>query len=180
MCMAFSPGLAKVTLRPRPGYVPKVFSASFCSQVVRLHSSHSPPFASGEDERLHMLGPVPALKIYVDRSSHWSKSLQLLVCFGAGRRGLGTSKHRISHWVRDAISLTFEVRGLSSPLSDWANSTRSVASSQVLFRGVPLEYICVAAGWSSQHTFIRFYNLDLDMAPGSQVLSAWTSPLSGS
>ncbi len=164
-----------MNLRPRSGYVPKVLSASFRSQVVTLHSFHPPPFASGEDERLHMLCPVRALKIYVDRSSHWRKSPQFLVCFGAGRRELATSKHRISHWVRDAISLAYEVRGLSSPLSVRAHSTRSVASSQALFRGVPLEDICVAAGWSSPHTFIRFYNLDLDTAPGSQVLSVWTS-----
>ncbi len=108
--MDFAPGLVKVTLRPRPDYVPKVLSASFRSQVVTLHSFHPPPpFASGEDERLHMLCPVRALKIYVDRSSHWRKSPQLLVCFGAGRRGLATSKHRTSHWVRDAISLAYEV-----------------------------------------------------------------------
>ncbi len=49
-----------------------------------------------------------------------------------------------------------------------AHSTRGVASSQALFRGVPLEDICVAAGWPSLHTFVRFYNLDVDTAPGSQ------------
>ncbi len=121
-----------------------------------------------------MLCPVRALKIYVDRSNIWRKS-QLLVCFGAGHRGLATSKQRIYHWVRDAILLAYEMRSLHSPLSVRAHSTRSVASSQALFRGVPLEEICVAAGWSSPHTFIRFYNLDLDTAPGSQVLSVWTS-----
>ncbi len=171
MCMDFAPGLVKVTLRPWPGYVPKVLSTSFRSQVVTLHSFHSPPFASGEDERLCMLRPVLALKIYVDCSKLWRKSPQLLVCFGAGRRGLATSKHRISFWVKDAISLAYKVRGLPSPLSVWAHSTRGVASSQALFRGVLLEDICVAAGWSSLHTFIRFYNLDLESAPGSQVLS---------
>ncbi len=31
MCMDFAPGLVKLTLRPRPGYVPKVLSASFRS-----------------------------------------------------------------------------------------------------------------------------------------------------
>ncbi len=36
MCMDFAAGLVKVTLRPRPGYVPKVLSASFRSQVVTL------------------------------------------------------------------------------------------------------------------------------------------------
>ncbi len=170
-CMDFAPGLVKVTLRPRPGYIPKVLSTSFRSQVVTLHSFHPPPFASSEDERLHMLCPVRALKLYVDRSKVWRKSPQLLICFGAGRRGLATSKQRISHWVRDAISLAYEARELPSPLSLRAHSTRGVASSQALFRGVPLEDICVAAGWSSLSTFVRFYNLDVDTAPGSQVLS---------
>ncbi len=108
MCMDFAPGLVKMTLRPRPGYVPKVLSTSFCSQVVTLHSFHPPPFASGEDESLHMLCPVRALKINVEHFKFWRKSPQLLVCFGAGRRGLATSKHRISHWVRDAISLAYK------------------------------------------------------------------------
>ncbi len=170
-CMDFAPGLVKVTLRPRPGYIPKVLSTSFRSQVVTLHSFHPPPFASSEDERLHMLCPVRALKLYVDRSKVWRRSPQLLICFGAGRRGLATSKQRISHWVRDAISLAYEARELPSPLSLRAHSTRGVASSQALFRGVPLEDICVAAGRSSPHTFVRFYNLDVDTAPGSQVLS---------
>ncbi len=177
-CMDFAPGLVKVTLRPRPGYIPKVLSTSFRSQVVTLHSFHPPPFASSEDERLHMLCPVRALKLYVDRSKVWRRSPQLLICFGAGRRGLATSKQRISHWVRDAISLAYEARELPSPLSLRAHSTRGVASSQALFRGVPLEDICVAAGWSSPHTFVRFYNLDVDTAPGSQVLSVWTDPMS--
>ncbi len=73
--------------------------------------------------------------------------------------------------MRDAISLAYEARKLPSPLSLRAHSTRGVASSQALFRGVPLEDICVAAGWSSLHTFVKFYNLDVDTAPGSQVLS---------
>ncbi len=171
LCMDFAPGLVKVTLRPRPGYIPNVLSTSFRSQVVTLHSFHPPPFASSEDEKLHMLCPVRALKLYVDRFKVWRKSSQLLVCFGAGRRGLATSKQRISHWVRDTISLAYEARNFPSPLSLWAHSTRGVASSQALFSGVPLENICVAAGWSSLHTFVRFYNLEIDTAPGSQILS---------
>ncbi len=47
--MDFAPGLVKVTLRLSPGYVPKVLSASFHSQVVTLHSFHPPLFASGKD-----------------------------------------------------------------------------------------------------------------------------------
>ncbi len=173
ICMDFAPGLVKVTLRPRSGYVPKVLFVSFA-----LRWSHFTLSILLFLLQARMKGftcSVWALKIYVVRSSHWRKSPQLLVWFGAGRRGLAISKHRISHWVRDAISLAYELRGLSSALSIRAHSTRSVASSQALFRGVPLEDICVAAGWSSLHTFIRFYNLDLDTALGSQALSVWTS-----
>ncbi len=146
---------------PRPGYIPKVLSTSFRSQVVTLHSFHPPPFASSEDERLHMLCPVRALKLYVDRSKVWRKSPQLLICFGAGRRGLATSKQRISHWVRDAILLAYEARELPSPLSLRAHSTRGVASSQALFRGVPLEDICVAAGCPLRTPLSGFTTLTL-------------------
>ncbi len=118
-----------------------------------------------------MLCPVRALKLYVDRSKGWRKSSQLLVCFGAGRCRLATSKQRISHGVRDTILLAYEARNLPSLLSLRALSTRGVASSQALLRGVPLEDICVAAVWSSPRTFVKFYNLDVDTAPGSQILS---------
>ncbi len=67
--------------------------------------------------------------MYVNLSSQRRKSIQLLVCFGAGRRGLAAYKHAISHWVRDAISLAYEVHGLPSPLGNKAHSTRVVASS---------------------------------------------------
>ncbi len=108
-------------------------------------------------------------------AENWEKILPIAGVFWCCRHRLATSKQRISHWVRDAISLAYEARNLPSPLSLLAHSTRGVASSQALFRGVPLEDICVAAGWSSPHTFVRFYNLDIDTAPGSQVLSVWTS-----
>ncbi len=94
------------------------------------------------------------------------------MCFGAGHKGLAASKHTISHWVRDAILLPYEVRSLPSPLDISAHSTRRVASSTALFRGVPLEDICMAVGSSSPHTFVKFCKLDVNTAPGSQVLSA--------
>ncbi len=114
--------------------------------------------------------PVLALKLYVDHSSHWRKFPQLLTCFVAGRRGLPASKHRISHWVRDAISVAYEVRGLSSPLSVRGEFCQECGFLSSTFWRSPLEDICVAAGRSSPHTFIKFYNLDLDTAPGSRPL----------
>jgi len=54
-------------------------------------------------------------------------------------------------------SEAFASRGFSGPFYH----------SQALFKGVPLEDIYMAAGWSSPHTFVRFYNLDVNKAPGS-------------
>ncbi len=87
----FAPGLVKAFLRP--GYVPKVLSTSFRSHVVVLQAFSPSPSSEGDDHRL--LWPVRALKMYVDRSSQWRQSLQLLVCFGAGRKGLAASQHNI-------------------------------------------------------------------------------------
>ncbi len=92
-CMDFAPGLVKVTLRPRPGYIPKVLSTSFRSQVVTLHSFHPPPFASSEDERLHLLCPVRALKLWIaprfgeNPPSYWS--VLVLVAAGLPRQSRG-------------------------------------------------------------------------------------------
>ncbi len=109
-CMDFAPGLVKVTLPPRPGYIPKVLSTSFRSQVVTLHYFHPPPFASSEDEKLHMLCPVRALKLYVDRSKVWRKSSQLLVCFGS--RGFLTGWETPFRWLmRRGTSLHLLVFG---------------------------------------------------------------------
>ncbi len=66
-CTEFALGLVKAFLRPRPGYVPKVLSTSFRSQVVVLQAFS--PSSSSEGD--HLLCPVRALKMYVDRSSLW-------------------------------------------------------------------------------------------------------------
>ncbi len=64
-CMDFGPGLVKVLLRPRPGYVPKVASKPSRSQQVVLEA-FSPMEAGSEDLSLC---PVRTLKIYVDRTA---------------------------------------------------------------------------------------------------------------
>ncbi len=73
----------------------------------------------------------------------------LTVCFGAGRKGLAALSLNTQYpkgW--DVIYLTYEVRGLPSPLDIRAHSTRGVASSTALFRGVSLEDICMQNdGW---------------------------------
>ncbi len=67
------------------------------------------------------------------------------------------------------------MRGLSPPLGIRAHFSRGWPPPKLCLEGVPLEDICMAAGWSFAHTFVRFYNLDVNKTPGSQVLSVWAS-----
>ncbi len=121
--------------------------------------------------RHNLLCLVRALDAYVHRTALWCKNEQLFICFGPPNKGSPASKQRMSRWVVEAISLANESAGQPSPMAVRSHSTRSMTASKALISGVALQEVCDAAGWSSLHTFIRFYYLDLDSTPGSQVLS---------
>ncbi len=161
-CLDFAPGLVKVILHPHPNYLPKV-PFSTMNPVV-LEAFCPPPFTTPEQERLHLLCPVRALQIYVHRTSQWRKSEQLSYAMGLQPDCIALGE--------DAIALAYEARGQASPLGVRAHSTRGVASSMALARGAPLQQVCDAAGWSSPHTFVRFYSLDVHATPGSHVLQS--------
>lgn len=137
---------------------------------VFLQAFHLPPHATAKEARLHWLCPVRALRIYCERSARWSKSDQLLVCFGSSKKGLPAAKQPISNWIVQAIASAYRVRNLPSPLAVRAHSTRGLASSGALLSGASLVEICEAAGWANPHTFLRFYKLDLPATPGARVL----------
>ncbi|XDV54920.1 hypothetical protein PO909_023109 [Leuciscus waleckii] len=170
-CLEFGPNDSIVILKPRHGYVPKVVPSNVARPVV-LQAFHPPPHEAAVEERLHRLCPIRALRIYIQRSSSWRKSDQLLVCFGSPKKGLPASKPTISNWIIQAISSAYQVRNLPSPLAVRAHSTRGMASSRALLSGVPIQEVCDAAGWATPHTFIRFYSLDLPSTPGTLVLSS--------
>ncbi len=94
-CLEFAPGRLNAILHPMPGYVPKV--PSNMSQPVVLQTFHRPAHVSAEEEKLHLLCPVRALNIFNQKSSHWRRSEQLLVCFGSPKKGLPASKQTISN-----------------------------------------------------------------------------------
>ncbi|KAI2657236.1 hypothetical protein H4Q32_021343 [Labeo rohita] len=164
----FAPGMAKVFLYPRPGYVPKVPSVP--PRPVVLQAFCPPPFRDSDQQKLNCMCPVRALDTYVHRSALWRNSEQLFVCFGPLKRGLPASKQTLSRWIVDAITLSYESSGLPSPLGVKAHSTRGISASKAFISGVPMQDICNAAGWSSPLTFVRFYDLDLRVTPGSSVL----------
>ncbi len=129
-----------------------------------------PPFQNADQERHNLLCPVRALDAFVHRAAQWHKNEQLFVYFGPPNKGSPASKQKMSKWVVEAISLAYESAGQPSPMAVRSHSTRSMAASKALISGVAFQEVCDAAGWSSPHTFIRFYSLDLHSTPGSQVL----------
>lgn len=102
-------GGVKVILHSRPDFVLKVPSSVPCSVV--LQAFFPPPFQSAVQERLNLLYPVRALSI-VHLSGHWHKSEKLFVCFGAHSRGTAASKQSVAHWIEQAISEAYGVRGV--------------------------------------------------------------------
>ncbi len=157
-CLEFGPADSSATLRPRPGYVPKVPTTPFRDQVVNLQAL---PLEEA-DLALALLCPVRALRQYVDRTQSFRTSEQLFVCYGGQQKGNAVSKQSMAHWIVDAITLAYEAQGVPCPLRLRAHSTRGVTSSWALARGASLADICRAAGWATPNTFTRFYSLRVE------------------
>ena len=160
-CLQFSIAGDRVVMRPNAAYTPKVVVTPFRNQVIELAVFSPPPFASAEEERLNKLCPVRALRCYAERTRAFRQSDQLFVCFGARAKGRPLSKPSLSRWIVEAIVLSYKSLSLDPPEKLHAHSTRGVSSSWALLKGVSVEDICKAASWSSRHTFIRFYMLDV-------------------
>ncbi|KAJ8347059.1 hypothetical protein SKAU_G00284600 [Synaphobranchus kaupii] len=151
----------KVVLKANPAFVPKVINSAYSCSSVELRAFHPPPFSSQEESRLNTLCPVWALRVYVDRMKGFRKSNQLFVSWASTHRGKPVSRQRLSHWLVEAICRAYEYSGLQMPDGLRAHSTRGMATSWALFRGVSVQDICAAASWATPHTFVRFYRLDV-------------------
>jgi len=161
-CLEFAPVGVKVILCPWPGYVSKVpFNVARPVVPQVFH----PPQASVEQESS---GPLR---------------------FISGRHlsgGILTSFRYASGLLRRAAWLPSRLWGLvwlslwltkcTGCLHLWAHFTRSMASSRALWSGASIQEVCHAVGWSSPHTFVRFYSLDLQATSGSQAFISWAVP----
>ncbi|KAJ8333524.1 hypothetical protein SKAU_G00415320 [Synaphobranchus kaupii] len=160
-CLRFAQDYGKVVFKANPAFIPKVINPAYSCSSVELRAFHPPPFSSQEESRLNTLCPVRALRVYVDRTKGFRKSNQLFVSWASTHRGKPVSRQRLSHWLVEAISRAYEYRGLQVPDGLRAHSTRGMATSWALFRGVSVQDICAAASWATPHTFVRFYRLDV-------------------
>ncbi len=106
-CLEFVPGMSRVFLYPRPGYVPKVLSV--VPRPVILQAFCPPPFRDADQEKLNC-------------AALWRKSEQLFVCYGPHKKGIfkqtfqAANKQTISRWIVDAITNAYESSDLPSPL----------------------------------------------------------------
>ena len=157
LCFLFS----KVCLRPNPAFIPKVVESAYRCPTVELKAFHPPPFGSAEESRLNTLCPVRALRVYVNRTASFRGTDQLFLSWATPHKGKPLSRQRLSHWIVEAIVLAYRCRGMQPPAGLKAHSTRSMATSWALFKGIRVEDICAAASWASPHTFVRFYRLDV-------------------
>ncbi len=111
----------------------------------------TPPFRDPNQERPELY-PVRAPDAYVHKAALWHRSDQLFVCFGWQSKGF--SGHQAdAEQVGGRDHLTC-LQGLWLSVTSWSQSnTRQEVASKAFSLG--------ARGWSSPHTFVRFYNLDL-------------------
>ncbi len=156
--LEFGPADSSATLRPRPGYVPKVPITPSRDQVLNLQVL---PLEEA-DPALALICPVRALRQYVDRTQSFRTSEQLFVCYGGQQKGKSVSKQRMACWIVDAITLANEAQDVPCLLRLHAHSTRGVASSWALAGGASLAEICRAAGWMTPNTFAKFYSLHVE------------------
>ena len=159
-CMAIAGDASRATLRPNAAFVPKVVTSTYRSRVITLEGFSLPPHLTEEEERLHCLCPVRALACYVERTKGLRRSTQLFVCYGQGALGQALSSQRLSHWLCDCITSAYESAGGVAPEGLRAHSTRGLAASTALLRGVCVQDICTAASWASPSSFVQAYLRD--------------------
>ena len=158
-CMRFDDRATKVTIKANPAFLPK--NAFSVCVPVDLQAFHPPPFTSDEDRRLNCLCPVRALRIYMDRTDPFRIGNQLFVSWGARTRGKPVTTVTISNWIVQAIRMAYTNQGVEPPQALRAHSTRGMAASWALHKGVSIQEVCTAASWSSSSTFATYYNLDV-------------------
>ena len=160
-CFSMDPEGRRVLLQPDLSFVTK--TQVVAGRPVELPAFHPPPFASPEDRRLNCVCPVRALRQYVRKTAVIRGSVsQLFVTHGPGKAaGKPAASPTLSRWILDAIRLAYSSKGLDVPDGLRAHSTRAMASSWAVAKGVSIQEVCLAANWSSSATFATFYRLDV-------------------
>ena len=148
-------GDLKVTVFPDPGFRPKTVGAVTRRGPLVLHAFHPSPRTAAQ-RRLHLLCPVRALRIYLQRVSETRLSDRLLLTYGGRTPGSALSTQRLAHWLVDGITMCYTLQGKTAPKLR-AHSTRGVSTSIAVQMGTDWDTVRETASWSSDVSFLRHY-----------------------
>lgn len=83
--------------------------------------------------------------MYVKRTAAFRRTDQRFVSWASPRKDKPLSSQRLSHWIVEAITLTYKCKGARLTQGVRAHSIWGMASSWVLFGGMLVQYICTEA-----------------------------------
>ena len=148
-----------VVLRTHSSFLPKVPSVENIERTLEfaLYGLDD----NGNETELAALCICRALKAYLAATKDIRTCSQLFVTYKRGAAGRPASKVTIARWLKKAIELAYEYKGLQLPMGVKAHSTRAISASWAEINVSNVLDICLQASWATPHTFIKHYKLDL-------------------
>lgn len=138
-----------------------VFSEKHKHTRPGIHTEPATVVAFPTNERLCL---VTHLRTYLEKTQELRKDCEkLFISFIQPHEAV--SRDTFSRWVKTVL----EEAGIDTKRYG-SHSTRAASTSAAASKGVPLCTIMKAAGWSSKHTFAKFYNKSTDKNFGQSVL----------
>ena len=141
-------------------FLPKVVSDFHVNQPLILPTLFPSP-ATDVERMLHMFDVRRSLAFYVSSTKEFRQANRLFLCYFGPKKGCPASPSTLSRWLVSTIALSYELNRRDPPEGLRAHSTRAIASSTALLRGVDLPDICRSATWSNASTFITHYRSDM-------------------
>ena len=167
-------GLGGVVLKTHSSFVPKVPTIANIEKAVEFAPYGLADDGSELPERA--LCVCRALQFYIKATEGIRKTNQLFVTFGAGAKGRAASKPTLARWLKKTIQAAYELQNKPIPQGVKAHSTRHMSTSWADLKAISVLDICQQASWSTTHTFLTHYKLDLSGSVSSRharaVLSA--------
>jgi hypothetical protein len=152
-------GLAGVMLRTHSAFLPKV--PSLANIEKKIEFAHYGLNEDGSELPERCLCVCRALQQYLQATAGFRKTTQLFVTYGNKNKGQKASKATLARWVKEAIQKGYEAVGKNPPGGIKAHSTRHASASWADLKGVSVLDICQQANWTTPHTFLKHYKLDL-------------------
>ena len=158
----------KVALRTNPHFLPKVATSFHVNQTIYLPAFFQHPKDNAE-RMLHTLDVRRALIYYLSQTNGIRKGNQLFVAFAGATKGSPVTKATIARWIARTIELCYSKAGKELVERPKAHSTRKKGATIAFQANLPLSDICLAATWSSTHTFMKHYCVDFHFNKEAQV-----------